>query len=64
VGEHLDFTLLGSRPLLRRAIPIKLNPVAVRVAQIQGLAYPVIGCSLQGNARLYQPSQRIGQIGS
>lgn len=50
--------------MLGWAVPIKLDPVAVRVAQIQCLADPMIGRPLQGNPRRQQPSQGIGQIGA
>src|SRR5438094_4342733 len=59
--EHLDFALLVSRPLVSRAIPVKLDAVTVGVAQVQRLADAVIRSSFQWNAGVQQAAQSISQ---
>src|SRR5207244_304356 len=53
-----------SGPLGLRTIPVKFDAVAVRIAQIQGLADSVICRSLQLDACADQPAQRIAQRGA
>src|SRR4029077_16419767 len=48
---HLQDSV-ADRPLLPRAVAIQLDPVALRIAQIEGLADQVVGRAAQPPARL------------
>jgi hypothetical protein len=52
---HLEFTLPVPWPLFLRPIPIELNPVVVRIPQVQRLAHSMICGSLQRYAGRAQP---------
>ena len=49
------------RPLVLRAVDIKLDAVAVGIAEVERLAHPVVARALQGDAGLGKPEERIGQ---
>src|SRR6478672_4292119 len=60
--EHRKATLRGPRPLLRRAVPIKLNTVFIRVAEVKCFTDPVIGRAVELDTCPPQALERIGQF--
>ncbi len=52
---HGQRAVSGERPLCLWTIPVKLDTIAVRIAEIKGLADSVVGGSFQRNARIDQP---------
>lgn len=36
-GEHIEAAVLGERPLVLRPVPVELDPVVVRVTEVEGL---------------------------
>jgi hypothetical protein len=52
---------LGLWPSIARAIPVKLDPVAVRIGEVERLADAVVGSSLQRYPSLDQATQRVGE---
>ena len=63
-GHHVERTIGVARPLRPRPVPIELESIAVGVAEIQGLADPVIGRTLEGNGGLVEPAQGVRQRGA
>jgi len=58
LGEHRQRALRRARPLLFRPVPIELDAVLVRVAQIKRLADAVIAGAVEGNSGADDPVQR------
>lgn len=61
IGEHLQRPVGLFRPFLFRSVPVELNAIVVWIAQVEGLADPVIARTLEGDLGDDQPSQSIGQ---
>ncbi len=61
VGEHLQRAVRLLRPLLLRPVPIKLDAVVVRVAQIERLGDAVVAGAFERDLGGDQPPQRVGQ---
>ena len=61
VGEHLQGAVRLLRPFLFRAIPIELDAVVVRVAQIERLGDAVIAGAFERNFGNDQPAQCVSQ---
>lgn len=59
--KHRQLAVGTPRPLLPRTIPIQLNPVPIRITQIQRLAHSMVRCAVERDARPHQPLQSIGQ---
>jgi hypothetical protein len=60
---HLERPV-ANRPLLPRAIAVQLDAVALRVAQVEGLAHEVIGCAGESPAGLGDALQSARQVGA
>ena len=60
--HHRQVTLSRAWPLLGLKVPVKLNSVIVRIAQIKRVADSVVGCALKRNPRLNQSVQGIRQF--
>src|SRR5215471_9510173 len=63
-GKHRKLAVRIARPLLARAIPIKLDAVVIRIAQIERFAHAVIGSALERNLGRHQTPQRVGECGA
>lgn len=48
-------------PCLEGPVPIELDAVAVRIAQIESLAYAMVRGALERNGKVEQPLERLGQ---
>jgi hypothetical protein len=59
--KHHQFAVGTPRPLLPRTIAIQLNPVPIRITQLQRLANSMVRCAVERDARPRQPLQSIGQ---
>ena len=60
--HHRQVTLSRPWPLLEWKVPVKLNSVIVRIAQVERVADSVIGRALKRNPRLNQSVQGIRQF--
>ena len=60
--NHGQVTLSPAWPLLGRKVPVKLNSVIIRIAQVERVADAVIRSTLQRNLRLNQPVQGIREF--
>ena len=60
--HHRQTTLSCAWPLLGRKIPVKLNSVIIRIAQVKRVANAVVGCAFQRKPRLNQSLQGIRQF--
>ena len=49
-------------PPVPRAVPVELDAVPVRVAQVQGLAHAVVRGPVEGYARRWQAPERVGEL--
>jgi hypothetical protein len=58
---HRDLPVLGARPLLTWAVAVELDPISIRVAQVDRLADSVIGCTTDRDARIPEAAERIAQ---
>jgi hypothetical protein len=58
-GVHLEGAI-PDRPLFPWAVAVELDPVAFRIAEVQGLADQVVGGAAQPPARLGDPLQCAG----
>ncbi len=56
-GVHRQRAVGPARPVGLRTVPVQLDTVPVRIAQINRLAHAVIGRPLERDARLEQASQ-------
>ena len=61
LGRHLQRAVRGAWPLLPRPIPVQLDAVAVRIAQVERFADAVIGSAVEGHVRVDQAPQRVGE---
>src|SRR4051794_14002364 len=59
--EHRQRAIGIARPLLLGPVAIKLNPVLVRIAQVERFTDAVIAGSIESNARCHHAMQRIGE---
>ena len=62
--DHGEPAVRGARPLFGRAVPVKFDAVAIRVAEIKCLAHAVIRGAFERNARAAEAEKRIRQIGA
>src|SRR5436190_13649877 len=61
-GTHLDSLAVGrARPLLPRAVPVELDPVAVGVGEVESLADAVVGGALERPVGLAEAAQGVGE---
>ena len=60
-GVHGEAAFGIARPVLLRAIPIELDAVLVRVAQIERLGDAVVARAVKPYTGLNEAAQRIGQ---
>src|SRR4051812_7756835 len=59
---HLNpFAVRRHRPLLARAVPVELDPVAVGVGQVEGLADAVVGSAFERPAGLAEAAEGGGE---
>ena len=61
--RHLQRTVGISRPLAARPIPVELEAVAIRVAQIERLADAVIAGAVERHRGVAKPAQRVAERG-
>ena len=61
-GDHGKLTLRCARPLRFRAVPVKLDTIAVRVAEIERLADAMIGSAFERNVGKNQATKGVGQF--
>ena len=61
MGEHLQGAVRLLRPFVLRPVPIELDAVVVRVAQIERLGDAVVAGAFERNLGDDQPAQRVGQ---
>ena len=54
--DHGQLAVRISRPLVVRTVPVQLDPIAVRVSQVQGFADAVVGGSIEWYACVDQPA--------
>src|SRR5678815_2665975 len=54
-ADHVQRTIGRSRPLFARPVAIQLDPVLVRIGQVDGFTYSVVARALQGNTCLEHP---------
>ena len=59
-GDHGKLTLRCARPLRFRAVPVKLDTIAVRVAEIERLADAMIGSAFERNVGENQATKGVG----
>jgi len=59
--HHHQLAVLA-RPLGRVAVGVQLDAVAIRVVQVDRLAYPMVGGAVDGDAVVEQPSERPRQF--
>src|SRR5687768_4631940 len=62
-GGHLQLSA-DARPFIARTVAVKLDAVAIRVAQIDGLADPMVGGAFDGHAAIEQALERAGKFQS
>lgn len=60
--NHCQVSICCARPLLRRKVAVKLNPVVVRIAQIERVADTMVCGAFERNVRLNQAVQCIGKF--
>src|SRR6476619_3791563 len=60
--EHFKFAVSPPRPLLARAVPIKLDAVLIGIAQVKRFADAVIGRAIELHARTKQALERVGEF--
>lgn len=63
IGTHCEHSVSIHGPFVRGSIPVELEPVAVRIVQIQSKADTVIAGSIQLDSRTLQPSKCIRERG-
>ena len=61
-GDHVKLTLRCARPLRFRAVPVKLDTIAVRIAEIERLADAMIGSAFERNVGKNQATKGVGQF--
>jgi len=55
-GIHSKMAIGRAGPLYLRFVPVKFDPVLIRVPQIKGLADSVITCALNWDGFGYEPA--------
>ena len=60
-GEHREFTVRISRPLLSWPIPVEFHPIAVWISKIERLAHAVVSCAFEGYTGSGQSLQCVRQ---
>src|SRR5204862_3657683 len=61
---HLDYALVVAWPFVTRAVAIDLDPVALGIAQVERLAYQVIGRASEAPAGLGHAAERLPEVGT
>ena len=61
-GKHGERAIGVAGPLLTRAVPIELEPVPIRIPQVNRLAHPVIRRAIDPNPVRQQPAQGAREI--
>jgi len=61
-GHHREVAPGVLRPLRRVAVPVELNPVAIRVVEIERLAHPVIGGAAERHPVADEAAKSVGQL--
>lgn len=59
---HCQLAFRISGPLLLRTVPVELNTVAVGIAQIEGFADTVVGCSIELYSGAQQAFKGVAQL--
>jgi hypothetical protein len=59
--HHLQATFCIARPQLGRAIAIQLDPIPVRVVEVDRFAHPVVGSAGQRHARVDTAPHSVGE---
>jgi len=62
VCHHQQLTVAIHRPFVTRPVAVQLDAVAVRIAQVDGLADPVVAGAIDRDAQLQQVLQRPRQV--
>ena len=63
-GDHGKIALRCARPLRFRAVPVKLDAIAVRVAKIERLADAMVGSAFERNVGENQATKGVGEFGA
>src|SRR5687768_11927415 len=63
LSNHIQFTGLCARPLFFRTIPIKLNAIAIRIAEVKSFADAVVRGAFKLYFSPYQTLQRVCKVG-
>ena len=63
-GDHAQLTIWLARPLLPRTVAVELDPVSLRISQVERLADAVVRRPLQWITRVEQPPQGRTQAGT
>jgi hypothetical protein len=59
--EHPERAVLVSRPLLPRPVPVELEAVAVRIAEVEGFGDAVVGGAVEPDPSFDEPAERVGE---
>src|SRR5262249_39233632 len=62
--HHHELAIGPPRPFPLRSVAIELDPVAIRVVEIERLAHPMIACTGKRDLGLDQAPQGIREIGA
>ncbi len=62
--DHRELARGGARPLGRGAVPVELDAVAIRVAEVERLADAVVGGAFERDARADETAECVGQLGA
>jgi hypothetical protein len=63
LGGHLERSVGVARPFGARPVAVELQSVAVRIAEVEGLAHAVVACAVELNASRAQPAKRVTERG-
>jgi hypothetical protein len=62
-GGHGEVAGGGARPLVGGAIPIEFHAILIRVAEVEGLAYAVVGGAIEGDVGGDETAEGVGEGG-
>ena len=61
-GVHLELAGFGAGPLVRCAVDVEFDAVAVGIAEVQRLADAVVAGAVEGDAGLDEAAQGVGEV--
>jgi hypothetical protein len=64
LGDHAELALRGAGPFGFRAVPVELDAIAVRVAEIECLADAVIGGTFERDVGTDEAAECVGELGA